>query len=90
MSSDAVIDELHMKLYEACKLRGWNLIQTSPYAEGTRTFIMWTGNRRARVLVTDQKSARFPGDVTLTSDTLPSNIGIIAGAIEAAMVQRAM
>jgi hypothetical protein len=88
MSSDAVIDELHMKLYEACKLRNWNLIQTSPYAEGTRTFIVWTGNRRARVLVTDQKSARHPGDVTLTSDTLTANVGFIAAAIEGAMVQR--
>lgn len=90
MSFDEVLDELHMKLYDACKLRNWNVIQTSSSPSGVRTFIVWIEKRRAKVVVTGAKVPPFTGDVTLTSDTLPSNIGVIAATVEGAMVQRAV
>ena len=81
MTVDEVLDELHIKLYQACKLKGWDHIQTSASPKGDRTFTVWTGNRRAKVVVTGDKSPPFLGDVTLTSDTLTSNPESIAGAI---------
>ena len=90
MSEDEALDELHMKLYDACKLRNWNVIQTSSSPSGVRTFIVWIEKRRAKVVVTGAKVPPFTGEVTLTSDTLTSNIGLIAGTIEGAMVQRAI
>jgi hypothetical protein len=85
MSPDEVLDELHMLLYEACKLKNWNFIQTAVLPAGTRTFIVWTADKRAKVVITGDKSTPFPGDVTLTSDTLKSSPASIAGAIAGAM-----
>ena len=90
MSVDEVLDELHMRLYDACKLRNWNVIQTSSHPPGVRTFIVWIEKRRAKVVVTGAKVPPFAGDVTLTSEALTSNIGSIARTIEEAMGQRAL
>jgi hypothetical protein len=55
MENEELLDELHIQLADVCIARKWGLIQRSVNADNTRMFLLWTGNKRVKVALTNEK-----------------------------------
>jgi hypothetical protein len=83
--SEELLDELHIKFHFACKLKNLNFIQRSALPEGMRTFIVFSGNKRAKIVIVDHRFPAVTGDVTLTTDSVDTTPEFIGAAILAAL-----
>lgn len=51
-----LLDEMSIGLVEACEANNWKLIQRSAVPEGTRTFMLLSGNKRVNVALTNVRT----------------------------------